>query len=55
MARPPGIPPNPAALALYERAEDAMPPRPDFHRALADPVLDTPLRNAAADLGYGLT
>lgn len=45
---------NEPCLALYERAEDALRERPDFHRPLADPVLFGVLRNAAADLGYGL-
>lgn len=40
------------AVALYERAESAVPGTPDFHRALADPVLLTPLENIAARIGY---
>lgn len=45
---------NQPAILLYERAEDALATVvPFFHRALVDPVLFTPLRNAAADLGYG--
>lgn len=43
---------NRPALALYERAEQALPPTPFFHRALADPLLLTPLRNVAFRLGY---
>lgn len=39
-------------VALYERAEPALPTRPVFHRALADRALLTVLRNAAIDLGY---
>ena len=46
---------NCPAVLLYERAEDALPAAPFFHRALADPVLFTPLKNAAADLGYDFT
>jgi hypothetical protein len=42
------------AIVLYERAEGAIPPRPDLHRSLADPALATVLSNAARDLNYGL-
>lgn len=44
------------AVVLYERAEaaGALPARPMFHRALADPALFTLLRNTAIDLGYRL-
>jgi hypothetical protein len=42
------------AVALYERATDAMPAVPLFHRALADPHLDSVIRNAASYLGYGV-
>lgn len=42
------------AFALYERGTTALPARPVIHRALADRLLDTPLRNAAARLGYRL-
>ncbi len=45
---------NRPAVALYGRAEDAVPKTPLFNRPLADPALLRPLRNAAADLGYGL-
>jgi hypothetical protein len=45
---------NEPAVALYERAEDAFPKSPTFHRALVDPGLLTPLANAALDLNYGL-
>ena len=45
---------NQPAIALYERARDALGRPPFFHRPLADPALLTPLRNAAAALGYGL-
>ncbi len=41
-------------LAVWERGMGAMPANPVFHRSLLDPALLTPLRNAAADLGYGL-
>lgn len=45
---------NHPAILLYERAEDVViTATPFFHRALVDPMLFTPLRNAAADLGYG--
>lgn len=45
---------NRPALALYERAQDAMPAAPAFHRALSDPALVPRLNAAAATLGYGL-
>lgn len=45
---------NRPSVALYERAAESVPRRPVFHRRLDDPVLLTVLRNAAADLGYGL-
>jgi len=45
---------NTPALALYERAEDALSPTPFFHRALGDPLLRVVLENAAAELGYDL-
>lgn len=45
---------NEPAVALNDRAEAAevVPAVPAFHRALADPVLLTVLRNAARALGY---
>src|SRR5262249_53357985 len=46
---------NQPAVAFFERAEDALPDHPFFHRALADPLLLIPLRNAAFALGYALT
>lgn len=51
-AGPEGAPP---AVALYERAVDALDPSPIFHRELADPSLLDPLRRVALELGYGLT
>ena len=45
---------NAPAVALFERARPAMPSSPTFNRPLADPTLLHALRNAAADLGYGL-
>jgi hypothetical protein len=42
------------AVALYERAERALPRRPGFHRTLADPGLREFLRRAAAELEYEL-
>lgn len=42
------------AFALYERGAPALPSHPVFHRALLDPALDGPLRNAAASLNYRL-
>jgi hypothetical protein len=41
-------------IALYERAEAALPARPVLHLSLADPRLDTPLQHVAADLNYRL-
>lgn len=43
---------NAPAVALFERAEDAIPDRPFFHHRLDDAVLDTVLRNVATDIGY---
>jgi hypothetical protein len=43
---------NRPTVALYERAAAAMPAKPMFHRALADPGLTPHLRAAAARLGY---
>lgn len=42
------------AVALYERAEIALPVRPLFHRALSDPGLRNFLRRAARNLDYDL-
>jgi hypothetical protein len=42
------------AYALFERARPALPARPAFHRALADPALAAPLLAAAAAINYGL-
>jgi hypothetical protein len=41
-------------VALYERAQDALPPRPVFHRALADPALDGAVARAALLFDYGV-
>lgn len=46
---------NEPAIVLNERAAaNVFPSTPSFHRALSDPALLTPLRNAARELGYGL-
>ena len=45
---------NRPAVALYDRAQSALPGAPAFHRPLSDPSLLTLLRNVAADLGYVL-
>lgn len=45
---------NAPAVALYERGADALPAAPVLHRALADPILQVVLENAALELGYGL-
>ncbi len=42
------------AVALYERAFDALPAEPVFHRPLDDPALLGILNRTARDLGYGL-
>ena len=46
---------NAPAVALYERADGAMPAHPFFHRALADPLLLPALADAASVLGYAIT
>jgi hypothetical protein len=43
---------NRSSLALYERAAEAIPAHPSFHRALSDQALRLMLRNAAAKLNY---
>jgi hypothetical protein len=45
---------NRHAFALYERAEDALPLVPDFHRSLNDPLLTSALESAANRFGYVL-
>jgi hypothetical protein len=45
---------NAPAIALYERAKDALPSQPRFHRPLDDPALLTPLRRVARRLHYAL-
>jgi hypothetical protein len=47
---------NKPAIVLTERAagRGALPPHPQFNRALADDLLLDMLKHAAADLGYGL-
>ncbi len=45
---------NTPCVALFERALDALPPRPQIHRALADTTLRAFLRNVAADLNFRL-
>jgi RES domain len=42
------------AVALNERAQDAMPPSPQFHRALNDDMLVGVLQQIAMRLSYGL-
>lgn len=46
---------NQPAVALCERAADALDLAPIFHRELADPSLLDPLRHAAVALDYELT
>lgn len=45
---------NQPAVALYERAQDALPVRPLFHRALADPGLTGAVARAALLFNYGV-
>ena len=45
---------NQPAVALFERAQHALPSAPAFHRALADPGLFLRINAAAAALGYQL-
>jgi hypothetical protein len=45
---------NAECLACFEQAADAVPPHPDVHRPLADPLLRDLLRRAAIVLGYGM-
>ena len=45
---------NQPAVALYERAQDALAPRPVFHRGLADPALDGAVARAALLFDYGV-
>jgi RES domain len=43
------------AVALYERAQSAVPQAPLFNRALSDDTLLDVLKHSAATLGYGVT
>jgi hypothetical protein len=45
---------NQPSVALYERARDAIPARPLFHRALVDPVLNGAVVQAALLFNYGV-
>jgi len=45
---------NQPALALYERAQDALPVRPVFHRALTDPAVNGAIVKAALLFNYGV-
>jgi hypothetical protein len=45
---------NQPSIALYERAHDALPTRPLFHRALADPALTGAVVRAALLFNYGV-
>jgi hypothetical protein len=45
---------NEPAVALYERASNAIPRLPLFNRPLSDATLLLPLENKAAELGYDL-
>ena len=46
---------NAPAVALYERAIDALPAEPHLHRLLDDPALSRTIRIAAAECGYQVT
>ncbi len=46
---------NSPSVALYERAETALPGSPMFNRALADPLLDGVVARACTLLGYDCT
>ena len=43
---------NEPRIALYERAQTAMPALPVFHRQLADPAVLTLLKNACNAVNY---
>jgi hypothetical protein len=43
---------NRPAVALYERAENALPTHPAFHHPLSDPSLRSPLAAVAGELKY---
>jgi len=43
---------NRPAVALYERAESALPPVPAFHNPLSHPKLKTRFQNSAKRFGY---
>lgn len=45
---------NAPAYALYERATGAIPPRPVFHRAVADAALTAAIVRAGTRLGYAV-
>jgi RES domain len=45
---------NQPAVVLYERAQDALPARPVFHRTLADPALDAAVVKAALLFNYAV-
>jgi hypothetical protein len=42
------------AVALYERAEDAIADRPILHVPLTHPGLQVPIQRLAFQLGYGV-
>ena len=45
---------NTPCAALFERAQDSLPPLPGYHRALSDETLRAFLTNVAADLNFRL-
>jgi hypothetical protein len=45
---------NKPAVTLYERAASALPPNPDFNRALSDQTLTALLKNASSEINYSI-
>jgi hypothetical protein len=45
---------NAPGIVLYERARDALPATPDFHRALADPAMEAVLMVIADRINYDI-
>jgi hypothetical protein len=43
-----------ASIALYDRAENALPRQPELHRPLSDPLLAQAIVDAAGEVGYEL-
>jgi hypothetical protein len=45
---------NAPAIALYERAQRAIPARPLFHRSLNDPALHQIILSTGVHINYGI-